>query len=614
MKTTLWIGYIIAICGLCLFLFLDVLDGNTGLNLVFGLTISPLFLGAIVLTSVLLVLDLLFINSFFHSELANKVISPLIVISALLLFFIKTGSNYKLTGVGAILGGILLLISGLFILSTFYVKVYKQILIPMKIFFIELFVNTKKIFISIGKGIVKFFKEQFMFIKNGKHTPLHYISYIVMGFGQMTGGQFIRGFLFFIIQIIFIYVMILFGIPNLSMFDSLGKIPWGQKGVDDFDLPIYGIIDSSVLILLMSVFSLVIIVIFIAFYFASIKASFIAQNKAKRQFFMYKDFGSYLKKDFKSIWEEIIDTKYERTLLSLPVLGVLIFTIVPLIYMILIAFTNYDKFHSPPADLFTWVGFKGIGNLLGGANAVAFWMVLGWTLVWAIFATFLNFIFGLGLAMLLNRKSTKFKKIFRTVFVLTIAVPQFVSLLLIGQLLGDHGLVNNLMISWGWIQNPIKFLSDPFNAKITVIVVNLWVGIPYTMLICSGLLMNIPHDLYESAQLDDASSFMRLRRITLPYIFFAIGPYLITQFVGNINNFSVIYLLTGGGPYVLGPLSSAGAGSTDLLVTWLFTLVMGNEKDYAMASSIGLLVFVVCAALSLIVYNKSSSVKNQDMY
>ncbi|MBQ1898986.1 MAG: ABC transporter permease subunit, partial [Ruminococcus sp.] len=148
-------------------------------------------------------------------------------------------------------------------------------------------------------------------------------------------------------------------------------------------------------------------------------------------------------------------------------------------------------------------------------------------------------------------------------------------------------------------------------ARITVMIVNCWVGIPYTILSMSGILMNIPEDLYESARIDGASPVKTFTAITLPYMIFVTTPQLITQFVGNINNFNVIFLLSGGGPTTK---EYFGAGKTDILVTWLYNLSMGNEQDYGLASAIGILVFIICATLSLIVYNNSKSMKDEEAF
>ena len=149
-----------------------------------------------------------------------------------------------------------------------------------------------------------------------------------------------------------------------------------------------------------------------------------------------------------------------------------------------------------------------------------------------------------------------------------------------------------------------------------VIIINIWIGIPYLMLIATGILMNIPADLYESAKIDGASGWKQFSKITLPYMLFITGPYLLTSFTGNMNNFNVIYLLTGGGPHVNLSNGAGNPGDTDLLITWLFNITQkGFGEDgaqYYLASVIGILVFIVVAVISLIVYNLLPSVKNEE--
>lgn len=301
----------------------------------------------------------------------------------------------------------------------------------------------------------------------------------------------------------------------------------------------------------------------------------------------------------------LLNEKFHISVVTLPTILTFAFTILPLVFMILIAFTNFDQNHQPPGNLFTWVGLTNFIKVLSGQGNISytFFEILKWTFVWAFFATFLNYVLGMLLAMLINAKGIKIKKFWRTIFIITIAVPQFVSLLLMRNLLADQGSLNVFLMNSGLLNTPIRFLSDPTLAKITVIIINCWVGIPYSMLITSGILMNIPQDMYESADIDGATPWIKFKKITLPYMLSVTAPYLITQFVGNINNFNVIFLLTGGGPLTL---EYHQAGKTDLLVTWLYKLTV-NQKDYSLASVIGIIIFVITATLSLVVFRKVMS-------
>jgi arabinogalactan oligomer/maltooligosaccharide transport system permease protein len=224
-------------------------------------------------------------------------------------------------------------------------------------------------------------------------------------------------------------------------------------------------------------------------------------------------------------------------------------------------------------------------------------------------------------AMMINKKGIILKKFWRTVLVMTIAIPQFVSLMYVAKLCDRSGIIGSLLLRWDLIPDSMLALKqmglweNPLSAKILLVVINIWIGIPYIMLMATGILMNIPADLYESARVDGASGVQQFTKITLPYMLFVTGPYLLTSFVGNLNNFNVIYLLSGGGPANLeiGNAGGVSVGHTDLLITWLYKMTLNSpESQYYMASVIGILVFLVSAILSLIVYNVIPSTKNEE--
>lgn len=429
------------------------------------------------------------------------------------------------------------------------------------------------------------------------------LSFVVMGFSQLSRKQIMRGLMFLGFELLFIIYMAAFGGAQLKMFGTLGTVETVQGGED----PVTGdrlptiVGDNSLLILLYGLLTIIFIVAFVYAWYASIKSAYVVQQ--------YVECNQHLQTAKEDI-DALANAQYHKTLLAGPLLGLVIFTIFPLIFMIFIAFTNYDIQHMPPNKLFTWNGwanFKALfsGGLSGGTQfGRVFGQLLLWTIIWAIFATFTNYILGMIVAILINKKGIRLKKLWRTVLIMTIAVPQFVSLLLMSQMLADEGTLNFLF------GTSIPFLTDPTLAKVTVIVVNIWVGIPYTMLMVTGILMNIPADLYESARIDGAGPFKMYMKITLPYVLHVTTPSLISTFVGNINNFGVIYLLTGGGPSMAAG-GSGGAGETDLLITWLYKLIQ-DKKLYGIASVISILMFILTAVISLIVYNRSKAVKNEE--
>jgi arabinogalactan oligomer/maltooligosaccharide transport system permease protein len=176
-------------------------------------------------------------------------------------------------------------------------------------------------------------------------------------------------------------------------------------------------------------------------------------------------------------------------------------------------------------------------------------------------------------------------------------------------MLQPSGAINVLLKNLGLITEAIPFWQNASLAKVTIILINLWVGIPYTMLQVTGILQNIPAELYEAAKMDGAGPVKIFFRITLPYMLFVTTPYLISSFVGNINNFNVIYLLSNGGPTYVGDT----AGQTDLLVTWLYKLTV-DQQYYNLGSVIGILTFVILTVVTLITYRNSSSYKNEEAF
>ncbi len=436
-----------------------------------------------------------------------------------------------------------------------------------------------------------------------KGDALTRLAFVIMGAGNLFRGQIGRGLLYLAVQVGYIAYMVLFGAPFVAKLDTLGTVT--QQRVFDEEQGIYLYVqgDNSMQILLFGVLSLVISLIVLGLYFHSLRAAWRAQCAVRR--------GERLV-TFREDIHSLVDRRYHVTLLSAPVLLVTVFTLLPLLFMILIAFTNFDSTHQPPGNLFTWVGLSNFSDMLGGNTQLGytFLNLFAWTLVWAVFATFTNYLFGMILALMINKKGIRFKRFWRTVFIVTIAVPQFVSLLLMSQVLSDEGALNVLLRELGWITESIPFLTNGTFAKVSVIVVNMWVGIPYTMLITSGILMNIPEDMYESARIDGAGPVRMFFSITLPYMLFVTTPYLITQFVGNINNFNVIYLLTRGGPL---SLDYFRAGETDLLVTWLYKQTV-EEQNYNIAAVIGIVVFLITAISSLLVYNSSASAKKEEEF
>ena len=435
------------------------------------------------------------------------------------------------------------------------------------------------------------------------------LSFFAMGAGHFIHRQYAKGVLAVLTQIIFALFMVFGGGRALGALFSgnLGTRVAGE--VWNEELQIYEKVrgDNSFLVLLYGVAALVAAAVYLYTWYENVKGSYLADLRLRE--------GKPLRsgrEDFSNLFQR----RFHIPLLALPLLGLLIFTVLPLVFMVLIAFTNYDYAHMPPGKLFDWVGlanFKALFSLSGGTSsfALVFLRVLVWTLIWAFLATFSNYFIGMLLALAIQRKGIRAKAVFRTMFVLAIAVPQFVSLLLMQKVLDGDGILNKILgTNILWLADQSNFSLLP---RAMILLVNIWVGMPYTLLMATGILQNIPSDYFEAAKIDGAGPIKAFWHVVLPYMLQITTPYLITQFVANVNNFNVVWLLTGGGPvdnvYYGG---GTQAQSTDLLVSWLYRLTTDKNPRYNVAAVIGIIIFVISAVASLLVYGRSSSARSEE--
>jgi arabinogalactan oligomer / maltooligosaccharide transport system permease protein len=478
-------------------------------------------------------------------------------------------------------------------IKAFFVGLFSGLIAILK--FIPLMIAG--IFIAIWKKMI-FLGRTFM--EGDSKTRF---SYLVAGFSNFARGQIIKGLLYLFIEIGFIYFMITSGAATVIGLITLGT----QKEhilIKEGQIPKLVPGDNSQLMLLFGVLAVIIIIAFVIIYFMNISSAINAQRTIEKG----KKLPGFIEelKDYR-------DSRFHITLLTLPIIGICALTILPIIFMFLMAFTNFDSYHQPPGNLFHWVGLTTFKTIFAASGVIGqtFWPILGWTVIWAVLSTSSCYLLGMLLAIIINKKGIRFKGFFRTVFVLSIAIPQFASLLIMRNMFDDSGPINSLLLHLGVIHSYIPFLStDPTLARITILLVNLWIGIPYTLLITTGILLNIPADLYEAAKIDGASSIAMFRKITLPYILFVTTPYLITAFIGNINNFNVIFLLSAGGPT---SLNYYQAGKTDLLVTWLYKLTL-NTNDFCYASAIGIIVFIISMIIALSAYRNTAAYKNEEAF
>ena len=426
-------------------------------------------------------------------------------------------------------------------------------------------------------------------------------SALVMGLGNMMHKQVAKGLVFLAVEVAYIVFMICSGVHNLAMLPSLGSVPQEEVWNEELQVYLYTQGDQSILILLYGVATLLVTLVMFWIWRGTTKSAYHAEQLDKK--------GKHIK-TFREDLAGLLDENLHRLMMTPPMFFIGVLTILPLIFMICMAFTNYSKIGNHLV-LFDWVGLENFATLFDGSSVLGstFWSVLVWTLVWAFFATFTNYFFGMILAILINRKETKAKGFWRFCFVISCAIPMFVSLLIMRTMLQPEGAVNVLLRNLGLIAQDasLPFFTDTTWARVTVIVINIWVGVPYTLLQLTGVLQNIPADLYEAADVDGANKVQQFFKITLPYMFYVTTPYLIATFTSNVNNFNVIYLLSGGDPVT--NLAST-AGDTDLLVTWLYKLTI-DKQYYNIGAVVGILTFIILALGALLTYRNSKSYKEE---
>lgn len=305
---------------------------------------------------------------------------------------------------------------------------------------------------------------------------------------------------------------------------------------------------------------------------------------------------------------------------AFPVLGlapmvvlILFFVLVPLVFSALVAFTNYSSPNNiPPANTVDWVGFDNFAAMFGGDQlwAGALVRVFIWTLVWALLAVATCFFGGMILAVILNESNFRIKPIFQAIFILPYAIPAVVSLLVWRNMLnGAFGSVNKLLLDLGIIDTAIPWLTEPTLARFTVVLINLWCGFPYFMLLTMSAMTAIPQDVREAAALDGATGIQRFRFITFPLVLFQTAPLLIMSFAANFNNFGAIYFLTNGGPNEA-DTTRTGAGSTDILVSWIYKITI-ELLQYNYGAVIAVVIFLVLAPFAILQFRRTKAFKGE---
>ncbi|MDC3418587.1 sugar ABC transporter permease [Aquibacillus salsiterrae] len=420
--------------------------------------------------------------------------------------------------------------------------------------------------------------------KTQQHNPTLAIvlSILFAGLGQSYNRRFIKGTILIIVEAAFLITMYDFINIGLWGIVTLGTIPR---------------VDHSIILLIQGIIAVLVLAFAIGLYIFNI-------IDAKRDAEKLRD-GEKIP----TLMDSMKNT-YDKGfpyMLVIPGLFMLVFVVIlPLLFMVSLAFTDYNLYNSPPRNLLNWVGFENFTKLLeSGIWKDTFFSVFTWTIVWTVVATTLQIALGLLLALLVNDKRIKFKRTIRTVLILPWAVPAFVSILIFSALFNsEFGAINRDIL--GPIGLAVPWMSDPFWAKMALILIQTWLGFPFVFALFTGVLQSIPGDMYEAADIDGASRFQKFKNITFPFVLFATAPLLIMQYAGNFNNFNIIYLFNEGGPAVRGQ----NAGGTDILISWVYKLTF-DTNNYNMAAAITIIMGVIVSAFAFYQFRKTASFKEE---
>lgn len=423
-------------------------------------------------------------------------------------------------------------------------------------------------------------------------SPAVKTSLVIMGVGHLRYGSISKGILYLLVEASMIWYLIRRGFKDIEGFFTLGT----QKA--DAWAGISG--DNSIIMLLMGIFAWIVVGAFIYIYVQNVKGAREAQRRFEK---------AIPQKTLKENFRELLDRKFYCLALALPVIGVCIFNVLPIVFMILIAFTDYGGNTVPP-ELVDWVGLENFKKLIVLKKfGPTFIKILGWNLLWAVMSTVLNYFAGLGLALLLNKDCVRGKNFWRAFPILAYAVPGFITLLAFRFMFSYGGPINQFIVAHGGFAIGFLDIDAKWSARIIGLLVNCWISVPSIMLLATGNLSNRDMSIYEAADIDGANRRQQFNKLTMPYMLFTTMPVLLSQFIGNFNNFGIFYFLRGGlykDGYFL-------ASDTDLLINWLYNLSIDNNY-YSIGAAISLVIFIITSAISLAVYVKSPSYREEDTF
>ena len=417
---------------------------------------------------------------------------------------------------------------------------------------------------------------------------------LIPGLGQIYNKQKAKGAIFLGVTILFLIYFFAIAAPELGNLITLGEVP-GR--------------DNSLFMLIRGAFHFILVIVYFIFYALNLKDAYTIAKRWNNDYPVPTTFKDMLKGIYANGFPY---------LLIIPSYIAMTFAIIfPVLVTLLIAFTNYDFQHLPPTKLLDWVGVTNFTNIWRLSTfRSAFGAVLGWTIIWALTASTVQIVIGIFTAIIANQPFIKGKRIFGVIFLLPWAVPAFITILTFSNMFNDSiGAINTQVIPL--LGKVLPFLNghliprktDPTWTKVALIMMQGWLGFPYIYVLTLGILQSIPNDLYEAAYIDGANAWQKFRNITFPMILAVAAPTLISQYTFNFNNFSIMYLFNDGGPGTVG----GGAGSTDILISWIYRLTTGAAPQYSMAAAVTLIISLIVISISMIAFKKLHAFDMEDV-
>ena len=417
---------------------------------------------------------------------------------------------------------------------------------------------------------------------------------LIPGLGQIYNKQKAKGAIFLGVTILFLIYFFAIAAPELGNLITLGEVP-GR--------------DNSLFMLIRGAFHFILVIVYFIFYALNLKDAYTSAKRWNNDYPVPTTFKDMLKGIYANGFPY---------LLIIPSYIAMTFAIIfPVLVTLLIAFTNYDFQHLPPTKLLDWVGVTNFTNIWRLSTfRSAFGAVLGWTIIWALTASTVQIVIGIFTAIIANQPFIKGKRIFGVIFLLPWAVPAFITILTFSNMFNDSiGAINSQVIPLLGKVLPflnghlIPWKTDPTWTKVALIMMQGWLGFPYIYVLTLGILQSIPNDLYEAAYIDGANAWQKFRNITFPMILAVAAPTLISQYTFNFNNFSIMYLFNDGGPGTVG----GGAGSTDILISWIYRLTTGAAPQYSMAAAVTLIISLIVISISMIAFKKLHAFDMEDV-